>query len=239
MSKKTILILILILITFIGFSIFSFIPNNLDIPDVKTSDFELNEEASLGYGGYAYFYAEADEEDKFEWEFDGSNNYVGITVYAMTDAEFSKFQNLLTFYAYTLSNGSYFRDSGTFKPRSHDTWYVVFLNRDSDLQITYLTYDVDIVRGNNWLETFLGPLIAIIIIGSIIGGGVEMSRKSKKKKEGKIITDDRIDSKEGQKTEAQTLTTTVYDLKYCTRCGVPQEKLAKFCEKCGTAFLAN
>lgn len=239
MTKKTILILILVLIMFISFSIFSLIPINSDNIYHQNDNLKLNSEASIGYGGYAYFYTVADEEDRFDWEFDGSNNYVGITVYAMTDAEFSKFQNLLTFYAYTLSDGSYIRDSGTFKPRSDDTWYIVFLNSDSDMQTTYLTYDVDLVRGNNWFESFLGPIIVIIIIGSIIGIGAVMWKKSKEKKEGGIINEDRIDNKEALKSGTKPLTTTKYDLKYCTQCGNPQEKIAKFCEKCGTSFLAN
>lgn len=239
MAKKTFLILILILSTFISFSIFSLIPINSDNFYSQNDNIKLSSEASIGYGGYTYFYAEADEEDRFDWEFDGSNSYVGITVYAMTDAEFYKFQKFLTFYVYTLSDGSYIRDSGTFKPRSDDTWYVVFLNDDSDMQTTYLTYDVDLVRGNDWFESFLGPIIFIIIIGSVIGVVAELSKKSKKKGDEKIIKEDRIDNKEALKSVTQSLTTTLYNPKYCTQCGAPQEKRAKFCEKCGLSFSAN
>lgn len=235
MAKKTILILILILITFIGFSIFSFMPNNSDIPDLQTNDIELKNEASIGYGDYTYFYAEADEEDRIDWEFSGSNNYVGITVYAMTDAEFSKFQNLLTFYAYTLSNGSYIRDSGTFKPRSHDIWYVVFLNIDSDIQITYLTYDVDFIRGKEWYEILLGPIIAFIVIGSVLGVVIVLVKKAKTEKEAeksKILAQDRI-SIESTDVKTQQIHS---DMKYCTKCGSLQKIEAIYCEKCGNKF---
>lgn len=235
MAKKTILILILVLITFIGFSIFSFIPINSDNPDLQINDIKLKTEASIGYGGYAYFYAEADEEDRIDWEFSGSNNYVGITVYAMTDAEFSKFQYLLTFYAYTLSNGSYIRDSGTFKPRSHDTWYVVFLNSDSDMQTTYLTYDVDFIRGKLWYEILLGPIIVITVIGSVLGVVIVLVKKAKTEKEAeksKILAQDRI-SIESTNVKTQQIHS---DIKYCTKCGSLQKIEAIYCEKCGNKF---
>ncbi|TKJ23118.1 MAG: hypothetical protein CEE43_05210 [Promethearchaeota archaeon Loki_b32] len=238
MTKKRDFLLVLIL--FFVCSSF-FIPNqNINVAFLdQESQFQiqLSYEASLAYGEYIYFHINADEDDIISWEFSGLNNYVGIKVFAMTDIEFSKFQNAQTCYLYTLSNGSYYIDSGIFYPPSYDTWYIVFLNADPVEQTTYLTYNVDIERGNDGgddsiFEEIFYPIIAFVIIGSICVAMAEYSNKQKKKKEAEIISklEPSFRSSEPQSSPNE------HELKYCSQCGTPQKVNAIYCINCGNKF---
>lgn len=199
----------------------------------KKFQIQFSYESSLAYGEYVYFYTSAGEGDKFRWEFSGTNSYVGITVFALTDTEFSKFQNLQTYYYYSLSNGSYYIDSGHFIPPSYDTWYIVFRNIDSDIQITYLTYNVVVDRGDDSLfEQIFITIISTIIIGGIIAGAVVYSKKQKKKRKAEIVSE----IKSGPKSSESRLSKMEYDLKYCSQCGTPQKMNAIYCVKCGNKF---
>ena len=193
----------------------------------------LSYESSLAFGEYVYFYRTAGEGDKIRWEFSGTNSYVGITVLAMSDIEFNKFQNAQTFYTYTLSNGSFYIASGTFYPPSYDTWYIVFLNADSSVQTTYLTYDINVVKGDDGLfESILYPIITVVIIGAIIGAGIEIFKKKKQKEEREIIG-----QTEKLSRSPHTPTNEVYDsIKYCSQCGSSQMINAVYCVKCGNKF---
>ena len=234
MTRKK--VFFLFLISIVIFNAFIMYHNNVKriiIYQERKPQIQPSYESSLAYGEYVYFYANAGEDDKFKWVFSGTNSYIGITVFAMTNTEFLKFQNLQTFYAYRLSNGSYYRASGIFYPPSSDTWYIVFLNVDPDNQTTYLTYDVDVDRGDDSLfESIFIPIITIIIIGSIIGGAIEISNKQKKKREAETL----------EKTEHWLKPDIIppeqadYDIKYCSQCGSPQKMDAIYCVKCGNKF---
>ena len=228
MTKRNLLFFFVLFITlFFTLQIFD---NNGQKNTFKHSDLEvqLSTESSLAYGEYAYFYSTADDDDKIRWEFSGTNNYVGITVFALTDTEFVKFQNFQTFYRYILSNGSYYRSSGTFYPPSYDIWYVVFLNDDSSIQITYLTYDINIVRGDEGsIESILYPILAVVIIGGVIAAVLEISKKKKLKEEKEI---------KGQKEKFTNINKFQGSIKYCSQCGSSQKINAVYCVKCGEKF---
>ncbi|MFW9882084.1 MAG: hypothetical protein ACFFG0_54160 [Candidatus Thorarchaeota archaeon] len=222
-------------VVFLGFIVFLnasllFHNNFKEIFTVQEKKFQIqpSHESSLAYGEYIYYYSNAGENDKLKWEFSGSNSYVGITAFALTDTEFYKFQTYQAFYAYTLSDGSYYKDSGTFSPPSYDKWYVVFLNADPDMQITYLTYNVVVDRGFN-LD--LVSIIVPIIIGGIIVG-VLIYLFKKKKEEVKPVTEIKSvpTSSKSRHSEMKE------NLKYCSQCGSSQKMNAVYCVKCGSKF---
>jgi len=51
---------------------------------------------------------------------------------------------------WTLSDGSYYGDSGTFDVPYQDTWYIIFWNNDADMQTTYLESSV------TYIENYFG-----------------------------------------------------------------------------------
>jgi len=228
MAKKKFIFLLIIILFSIPITITS--EERTSNPDLL----HLNYEASLPYGSYIYFHQIADENYEIKWEFSGSNSYVGIKVYAMTDLEFDKFQNLQTFYSYQLSDGSYIRDSGTFTPRSHDDWYVVFLNADSDMQTTYLTYDVDFVQDTSSLLIIVGILIACLAVGGIIGAYIFIHNNKKRKlliqeASQTIVPSSNQEQKEPIKNYNQ-------NIQFCTSCGSPRRSENAYCGNCGKKF---
>ncbi len=191
-------------------------------------------EASLSYGAYGYFTINADKGDKIHWEFSGTNSYVGITVYAMTDSEFYKFENYQTYYSYELSDGSNYRDSGTFTVTSYDTWYLVFLNIDSSMQTTYLIYDFKVKRAVDFTPIII--TIAIIMICSIISILIGITYRQKKKREVQPI----YTSKQPQlSSKPKTITSPQPNnaIKFCALCGTPQQRDAIYCVKCGNKLV--
>ena len=233
MAKQKFVFLLIIIIVLFSIPITKTSEERTSNPDILY----LNYESSLPYGSYVYFHKIADENYEIKWEFSGSNNYVGIKVYAMTDLEFDKFQNFQTFYPYHLSDGSYIQDSGTFTPPSYDDWYVVFRNADSDMQTTYLTYNVDFIEDPSLLGMIVGTIIAFLAVGGIIGACVGVSNKKAKEKQRKQEVSQKIISSSDQSDQIQKeLKENAQSVKFCTNCGKTHRIDAVFCEGCGRKF---
>ncbi|KKN20503.1 hypothetical protein LCGC14_0934990 [marine sediment metagenome] len=215
------------LVLFLAFNVVNLNSEKITTPE-RNIQIHLSYEASLAYSEYIYFHFIADENDIIRWEFSGTNSYVGVTVYAMTKLEFEKFQNLQIYYRYILSDGTNYRDSGVFHPLSNDDWYIMFYNDDSSVQITYLTYDVEIDRGGDFN---FGGIIAIVIIVLIVGAliGVGISIKGKKKRE--EIHYNKVPTNPNQIQPKH-----IENLKYCSQCGSPQNLVTIYCVKCGNKF---
>lgn len=233
-KKKLLLISTLIIISFIAI-IRSDSFNRNTIIQNEVVQLHPSYEASLSYGEYAYFSTEADKGDKFHWEFSGTNSYVGIKVYAMTDSEFYKFQNYQTFYSYKLSDGSYYRDSGTFRVTSYDTWYLVFLNADSDMQTTYLTYDLEIERAVDFTPIIVA--IVIIVVCSVISILIGIAYRQKNKREVQPVYAP-VQPQLYSKPVTITLPQPNNIIKFCSQCGTPQQRDVIYCAKCGNKFVS-
>ncbi|MHA1775941.1 MAG: Loki-CTERM sorting domain-containing protein [Promethearchaeota archaeon] len=129
----------------------------------------------LNYGEWAgYYWDDAAGNDEISWSFSSSNSYVGITVMMMDSANYYNFDNGYSYTYYPQSSGNFISDSGTFTVPYSDTWYVIFVNWDSDMQSTMLTYSGSItynyfngyyVGYNSWRYTyFLDPLADGIMV---------------------------------------------------------------------------
>lgn len=90
-----------------------------------------------------------------DWSFTGSNNFVGITLRAMTSVNFQKFKNGVAYSYFILSEGNYYIASGSWTPPSKAYWYLVFINWDPDQQSTDVTLEYDL--------TELGDILALTL----------------------------------------------------------------------------
>ncbi|KKN01034.1 hypothetical protein LCGC14_1131850 [marine sediment metagenome] len=80
MIKKKTFIFVGIIIALILTIIWDQSVENLINNSRKGFKIQMSYEASLEYEDYIYFYTNADENDIIEWEFSGTNDFVGITV---------------------------------------------------------------------------------------------------------------------------------------------------------------
>ena len=78
-----------------------------------------------------------------DWEFEGSNPYVGISVYAMNASNYWNFEHFITYDAYILSAGAFTLHNGTFTIPYADDWYILFLNFDDDEEPTDIVSSVN------------------------------------------------------------------------------------------------
>lgn len=99
----------------------------------------------LEYGQFCYDHIHTNSMDNISWSFSSSNPNVSIYVMAMDFDNFSLFNLTQSSFAKTLSPGNLKTDMGTFTPNYPDTWYIVYLNNDSDEQSTSLTYNTTLV----------------------------------------------------------------------------------------------
>ena len=247
MRKRQFLLILSIILLMNSAIIYNSYSKKENFNQVSKFKLRLSFESSLEYKHYAAVHGNAGEGDRFEWEFSGTNNYVGIIVMAMTESEFSKFQNGGTYYYYPLSNGSYYIDSGTFQPQSYDDWYIVFYNNDPDVQITYLTYEVNLVLDNahgnggddSLFDSIFFPIIIGVIVVVIIGIVIGVIQQSKKKKEprGALFKPPQIPVEPIQKPIESTMPSDFNqyekNVKYCPQCGVQQKLNVVYCSECG------
>lgn len=189
---------------------------------------------TLNYNEYIDVSVDAGPGDEVNWDFSGSNIYVGIYVVAMTSADYNQFLYGGTYYYYTLSDGSHYSDQGTFNPTTRDTWYIVFVNVDPDQMSTSLTYDVTVY---NPLVTLIVIIVVVgIVIVCIIGVAVGASNKAKKRKEMMLRSIAPPPVAAQQPLPPETIqpaqpTQPVY--RYCQDCGAPIDPNAIYCESCG------
>jgi len=195
----------------------------------------LNSESSLSYGQYRAFKLTAKENIEIRWSFSSSNINVGIIVYAMTYAEYSKFHNSQPFNPYYLSDGSHIQDSGTFTITSSTDWYIVFLNADPDMQTTSLTYDVDFILATSSLFILIGILIACVAVGGIIGAFIIVHNIRRREKLRIQTASQTIMSSSNQNLQ-EPIKNYNQNFQFCTDCGSPRRIENAYCENCGKKF---
>jgi len=192
---------------------------------------------TLNYNQYAHVSVTAGSGDEVNWDFSGSNHYVGIHVIAMTAADFDHFVYGGTYYYYTLSDGSYYSDQGTFKPDTSDTWYILFINVDSDKMSTSLTYNVNVY---NPMTTFFIILVVVMVIAAI-AGTVSQSRRRREQiatpaaQQQQIIIQQQVYAPPPAQPvqQAQPPQPAQPSHRYCLDCGAPIDPNAMYCESCG------
>lgn len=220
-SKKT---CIIFLILFLG-----------NLPIVSVVDASKNSGTTyLSFAEYLYFWEECKEGDTIEWEFQGSNSYVGIDVIAMTQNNFDKFELLMQFFYYELSNGQYYSDYGTFEVKSDDVWYIVFVNLDEDFMSTNLTYEVNFKHGGP-IGLIIGIIVGVIVVISVIGAIVIKTKKQKEVVPIPVMDPSSPDTM--FQTQPTLSEINIYaKQKFCTNCGQSADPDAKYCINCGAAF---
>ncbi len=181
---KTKIIFVLLVTFFLANSNIILVNN---IINTRETQLEISPKSSyyydIAYGEYTNVHGSSDNDDKIDWQFSSSKTNIGITAMAMTYSNYLIFQSSGSFQYSLLSPGNYYAANGAFRPPSSDTWYIVFLNNDSDHQTTTLTYsavidtdyygdsddDDDTDTGgdtsySSWTETSGGSLIGMLIL---------------------------------------------------------------------------
>lgn len=187
---------------------------------------------SLDFLEYLYVWDESKKDETITWSFQGSNNYVGIYVMAMDSDDFDYFDYGFSLFYYELSDGGYYIHSGTFNVPYDETWYIVFLNDDLDIESTYLDYEVSFNHSSS-----IG-LIVGIVVGAIVGlaivAGIIISINRKKSKGEPIQQPIQQPTQETQDVEQTS--TVDSNVKFCVSCGSKSNVSVAFCENCGAEF---
>lgn len=205
---------------------------------------ELNDSGS-GYLNYGYYYYDFEYVGyRIIWSFESSNSFVGITVLTMNHEEYDKYRSAESYIYYTLSDGNYVRDSGIFNVPYEDYWYIMFINRDSDEQQTYLTYEISYEDVNPFLF-IMGTVVFIVVIGIVVVIiiVINQNKKSsmtisqpimpqqiKNQNPYTVYSNQKIRENEPKITTAPDLT---QKWLFCPYCGNRSLSETKFCVNCG------
>ncbi|MBD3256446.1 MAG: hypothetical protein GF383_15215, partial [Candidatus Lokiarchaeota archaeon] len=96
---------------------------------------------TLNYGDSCYICSAGEIDDHIEWEFSGSNQYVGLCAYAMNDEEYTEFASTRDLGGtYELRN-DFISASGSWNVPYEDKWYFVIYHQDETHEATVVTYD--------------------------------------------------------------------------------------------------
>ena len=135
-------------------------PNYAYVQNYSEQPLELSSSTYLTYNNSVAKHGFAS--NSIQWSFDTDKSYIDITVYAMDKDNYA----LITvggYSYYTLSHGNRDQDDGSWTPPYSDTWYIVFINWDSNKEGTVLTYDAQFDPSDFWdffdTYVFIFPII--------------------------------------------------------------------------------
>ncbi len=241
---------VLFLITWI---IFVTIVLSASATDAKT----YSGSKTISRGGYIAVSQDVEKDEEISWSFTSSNQYVGIYVFAMTETNFNNFErgNYASTYVYTLSNGNYIRDEGTFEAKSDTTWYIVFWHfEEQTASSTTVTYNVE------FPSTFPTLIVVLLIVGVVALVVFLIIKNSTKQRSSYPSTYPPTNSyhqqmptsanqphqppsanqphqppsanQPHQQSPFEKVIETPVEVRYCTNCGSVMRKI--FCPDCGT-----
>ncbi|MGV9172085.1 MAG: DUF7575 domain-containing protein [Promethearchaeia archaeon] len=209
MGRKNLFLWLVMLLSIIVIGNISIL--SLGEPEQKTLKVEKNPQSAmyeiLDYNNYTA--TSNDAEYEIGWEYSSSNANVSITVVAMDNSAYSSFdyyvndadydlEQALEYVSqyYSLCSGFPVENNGTWDVPQQDTWYILFLNQDSDKESTELTYQVSWDPGeydeyDPDLDLFFlfpiifGSIVAILVVFFIVFGIVQYNKAKKKENYGK------------------------------------------------------
>lgn len=198
MSLSRIQKIIFIVVNMVFFMNIFYIPmisiNNLDLNHRNSRDIIISTDPDSGvkdlaYGEYVVVDSEKERAVDFHWEFSSSKANIGIIVYGMENSSFT-YDFLLnhTTNLLLLSDGSKSEDSGVWEIDDKDMWYIVFLNNDTDMQSTTLTYSVEMYNAETPVLIFWAVVVMCLsILGPCTPLIVKRIKNRKEKKKEKLI----------------------------------------------------
>jgi len=181
LSSRNTFIIVLCIMVSIGLN-FSFNPNQ-----VQNSESDMVPKTSgsqtLPYGYFLGAHAYAS--DRIEWSFESSKSHIGITVLVMDYDNYNNYRNY-GFATYSKeSDGSLSSDSGSYKVPHGNEWYILFVNKDTDNEVTVVSYSVIFDPSLITSQLTFVLIIGGVVIGSIISlvvAVVVIRRRHKKKR---------------------------------------------------------
>ena len=208
----------------------------------ESAEIRLSSSGSTSLDPGDYYYEYKHVRFGIKWSFEGSLSSVGILVAAMDQDQYNKY----VFYGqirfcryYVLSDGSYWRDSGTFAVPNEDVWYILFIN--SGAMETSLSYNVMFEQVNP-LYIIIAVIIAVLIIGLTVAILLNKgkTRKPKITVSQSIVSPQptkhniyKIIANENGRANIATPPTLKQNWLVCTNCGERIELPAYFCPNCG------
>ncbi len=126
---------------------------------------------TLGYGDYYHITKNRllNSNVTIDWDFNGNNSLVGITVMVFNRTNWEQFQKTLHGEGYVLSDGSFYSDYGHFEIPYTDYWHIVFLHHDNSAftETTTITIIVSFIGPYtipDWLITLLITLATMVVV---------------------------------------------------------------------------
>ena len=207
-----------------------------EIPVIRLSN------SGSGYLNYwDYFYESHYVGYCIKWSFESTNSHVGITVLTMDQDQYDRYLSGESYTYYTLSDGSYIKDSGRFVVPHADYWHIWFINYDSDSQQTFLSYDVTFEQVNP--ITIIVSIIVVLLIVSTTIAIVLILVKNKRPK--KIVNlsaispqQTKINNKSNIANDSTNLDSSTFpnssrNWYFCPYCGKKTGLGAQYCMSCG------
>ena len=238
---------------------FTFISETIAYSTTERTDSEVYIENfstnTLNYNGSVQKHGSASE--SITWSFESSKSYIDITVYAMTDEEYAKI-TVGGYIFYTLSSGASDEDDGTWTVPFSDTWYIVFINWDSNKETTTLTYDAEFDPSDFFEDNLYIFMVVGVIVFVAVCAGVSKSQQQAKlarqqttstpqspykieraREPAKSELFSELDSKPAEPAKpAASLPKPAEPKtgpsKYCYLCGEKLDFDAEFCHSCGS-----
>ncbi len=213
--------------------------NSLDIivstdPDSGVKD--------LAYGEYVLVDSGREKVVDFHWEFSSSKANIGIIVYGMDNSSYTyNFLLNSTNNLFLLSDGSKSSDSGVWEIDDKDMWCIVFLNNDTDMQSTSLTYSVEMYNAETPIIIFWAIVVmclSILVPCTPLIVKRLKNRKEKKKeklieKKSKTFFDDlEINLEEGESVNIESTGLTSINCPFCSK--EIKNINAEICDYCGS-----
>ena len=162
----------------------------------------------------------------------------------MDHDEYNKYRSSQSYTYYTLSDGSYVKDSGAFEVPYEDYWVIMFMNSDPDMQQTYLTYEINYEQINP-----IQIIITVIIIVAVVGGIVAVVLVLVKKNKSKNVLIQSISPPRSKKNNSYTRKSDGLSASnvpsppgsrqnwlFCPHCGEKSYLGAQYCVNCGKQF---
>jgi hypothetical protein len=203
----------------------------------EISEIRLSNSGSgyLNYGDYFYEFHYVGY--CIKWSFESTNSYVGITVLALDQDQYDRYQSHETYTYYTLSDGSYAKDSGRFVVPHADYWHIWFIHYDFNNQQTFLSYDITFEQVNP-----ITIIVVVLIVSTIIAIVLILVKNKRPKKIVNLSVISPRQTKFNNKSyifnERKNLNYSTFPNSnrnwfFCPYCGKKSRLGAQYCMSCG------
>lgn len=220
----------LALVGIIGLSFLCFIAYNLELNNAQgTQESQVKpkpQATELLYPG-EYVFLHGVSNDYIEWYYTSPNSKARMAVLLMKEEEFERFENDDDYDATVLSGRDENVQQGRINVLTEEEWYVVFLNDESDSELTNIQYEAEFHYSDLKFKE-LDPIILGIVIGFPIATLVVMGGLAYR-----IPANTEIDKKLSEEIDSLSASPSRPQIRYCIHCGSHLGADQSHCDACG------